>query len=131
MLDPNIKIKTKNIVIFILNNLFIDLFIGFLILGLLEIFKPGLLLNYFSLSIILMVIILLGAFNILFIKPETSQKKKIKLLDYITLFLLSVIFGIFIIYFLKSMGVLSIAVGICAMFISFLFIILSIKEKYD
>ena len=129
MLNPNLKDKIVRVFFLIIRDVFYCLFIALMILGIIEVFKPGFFLNYLDLTWYLAILILLGAVYILFSPPKVKEAKKMKLLDYSTVILLSIIFGFFVFYFLRNIGPLNILIGVCTTFISYLFIILSFKEN--
>ncbi len=129
MLDLNLKDKIIKILLVIIRDAFYCLFIALIILGIIEVFKPGFFLNHLNLSWYLAITILLGAVYILFSPVRKNEMKKMKLLDYSTVILLSIIFGIGIIYLLRGIGPLNILIGICTIFICYLFITLSFKEN--
>jgi len=129
MPELNFKDKIIKITREISQDAFYCLFVFLLITGIIEIFKPGFLLNYINLNCLLGITILLGAINILFSSPEVKTLKKFHPLNYSTIFLLSIIFGIFVIYFLREIGPWNFLAGICAIIVTYLFIILSFKEN--
>ena len=129
MSDLNLKDKILRILFIIIRDAFHCLFIALITLGILEVFKPGFFLNYLDFTWYLAITLLSGAAYILFSPSKAGEIKRMKLLDYSTAILLSIIIGFFIFYFLRGIGPLNVLVGICAIFISFLFITLSFKEN--
>ncbi len=123
---------SKNLKLFlstIIRDLFLLAFILFIIFSFLEILKPRIILNYLNLDFYLFILILLGVITIFFHPQEEKKAKELKLLEYTTIVLLSVLVGILIFYLTRGIGVLSILIGIVSAVICYLFIILNLRSE--
>jgi hypothetical protein len=126
----NLAAGFKKIILIIVRDLFLALFALLVIFAFLEYFKPRIFLNYVNLGVYLLVLLVLGVVTVLFCPTaEGKELKKMSFLDYSTIFLLSLLFGVFVIYFLQALGYLSILIGLCAALICLFFVLATIKNN--
>ena len=120
-------LDNKNLLI-IIRDLFVAFFILFIVFSVLELIKPRIVLNYINLDLFLIVLFLLGITVILFFPQQKKQSKKLHFLDYSTIFLFSILVGIFTFYLTRELGLLNIMVGLIGFIISYFFIISTYKQ---
>jgi O-antigen ligase len=126
----NLGDKFKKIILMIVRDLFLALFALLVIFAFIEYFKPRIFLNYVNLGVYLAVLLALGVITILFYpKADQNEQKKLTPLDYSTIILLSLVFGVFVVYFLQALGYLSIAIGLCSALVCFFFVLSTIKSE--
>lgn len=128
MLKINFKSETKKLICEIVRDLFLATLALFAIFSGLEIIKPRIVLNYINLDIFLLVLIVLGIFTIVIYQPQLKGMVKVKFWSNLLILLLAIIIGIVVVYMAKSLGYLSILVGLATAIISYYFIILCLEE---
>jgi hypothetical protein len=128
MYKINIKPETKNLILEIIRDLFFGGFALLVIFSFMEIVKPRIVLNYINLDIFLLVVIVMGVITAVFYQAQPRQAVKLKFWGKLTFLLISVLIGITCVYLAKSLGYLSILVGIATAIISYYLIILCLEE---
>ncbi len=118
----------KDQILIIIRDLFVILFILFIVFSFLELLKPRIILNYLDLDLYLLILILLGIITALY-SPLPVQENKLKFYDYLTIFLLAILIGFVLIYLTSQLGYLSILIGLAGFVICFFFIILIFKGR--
>jgi hypothetical protein len=113
----------KNLISVIIRDLFVASFILFIIFSFLEIIKPKIILNYLDLNIYFLVMILFGLVTIIYFKPEPKEIKHLNFLDYSAIILFSILIGILSFYLTRTIGWLSILVGLIGAVICYYFVI--------
>lgn len=87
--------------------------------------------NYMNLNYLLILVIVLGVLNLLFVKPQERPKEKITRKDYIYISLLSIAGIIIIFYKTKQLRYLSYIISIVAGILIFLLSYLVLTEEED
>jgi amino acid transporter len=128
MLKINFKPETKNLILIIIRDLFFGALALLAIFSLMEIIKPRIVLNYINLDVFLLIVIFLGVITAVFYQPQPKEKSKLKFWGNLTVLLISVLIGIACVYLARSLGYLSILVGIATAIISYYLIILCLEE---
>lgn len=113
---------------FVIHDIFIALFVLFVVFVFLELIKPRIVLNYINLDIHLLLLIIFGVLATM-IYPLEAKENKIKFWEYVAVFSLAVFLGISAIYFSRGIGWLSILVGLSSFIIAYFFIILNLKGR--
>ena len=121
--------KLQNAIKLIIRDLFVASFLLLVIFSFLEIIKPKIILNYLNFNIFFLVVIFLGVITVLFYEPEKNGIKKLKILDYSTIILFSILVGIFCFYMTRGIGWLSVLVGIVSIIICYFSIIINYQEN--
>ena len=124
----NLDKNFKNTIKIIIRDLFLASFLLLVIFSFLEIIKPKIILNYLNFNIFFLVVIFLGVITVLFYEPEKNEIKKLKILDYSTIILFSILVGIFCFYLTRSIGWLSILVGLVSAIILYFLILTNYNE---
>jgi len=122
------KLLNKKSCLIIIRDLFVAIFIVFIIFSFLELIKPRIILNYINLDLLLLVLLVLGVVVILFFPQEKKIQKKLHFLDYSTIFLFSCLIGILLFYLTRELGMLNILIGLVGFIICYFFIILTYKQ---
>ena len=125
---PKINFKNKKTLLIIIRDLFLVAFVLLIVFSFMELLKPRIITNYLNLDIYLLILLLLGIISISFYSQEKKEISRLKLLDYSTIILFSILVGILIFYLIREIGVLSMLVGIISAIICYLFIILNYKK---
>lgn len=112
----------------IARDLFVILFILFIVFSFLELLKPKIILNYIDLNLYLLILILLGIITAVY-NPLVEQKNKLKFNDLKTIFLLAFLIGLLMVYLTGRIGYLSLLVGLTSFIICFFFILLILKGR--
>lgn len=128
MFKINFKPETKNLILVIIRDLFFGSLALLAIFSFMEIVKPRIVLNYINLDIFLLAVIFLGVITAVMYQPPAMEKSKLKFWGNLTVLLISVLIGIACVYLAKSIGFLSILVGIATAIISYYLIILCLEE---
>jgi hypothetical protein len=121
------KLNNKTLQLAI-HDIFIALFVLFAVFVLMELIKPRIVLNYINLDIHLLLLIIFGVMAVM-IYPLEVKKNKIKFWEHIAVFILTILLGILAIYFTRSIGWLSILLGIVSFIIAYFFIILNLEGR--
>lgn len=121
------KLNNKTLQLAI-HDIFIALLALFVVFVLMELIKPRIVLNYINLDIHLLLLVIFGVLAVM-IYPLEVKENKIKFWEYIAVFILAVLLGILAIYFARSIGWLSIMVGIAGFIIAYFFIILNLEGR--
>lgn len=128
MLKINFKPETKKILLTIIKNLFLIFYLLAVVFSAMEAVKPRIVMNYISLELFLLLLLILGIITIAYYQPVEKEIKKLKFLDNLTITLLSVVAGIFTVYLTRQIGWLAILVGLTSAIICYYFTILCYKE---
>lgn len=118
----------KEATLIIIRDLFIVLFVLFIIFSFLELLKPQIVFNYLDLNLYILILIILGSITALY-GPLKEQQVNLKFSDYKTILLLSILIGLFIIYASRGIGYLSILVGLASFIMCFFLILLIFKSR--
>ena len=121
--------KTKKYILTVIKYIFIIGYILLLIFSLLELIKPRIIMGSINLPIFLGIIVVCGIINIFFSSLNPGKNKVLKFNDYIAITILSILFGIFIAYWTRTIGWLSILVGLAGAIICLFFIISILKNN--
>lgn len=118
----------KEATLIIIRDLFIVLFVLFIVFSFLELLKPQIVFNYLDLNLYILILIILGSITALY-GPLKEQQVNLKFSDYKTILLLSILIGLFIIYASRGIGYLSILVGLASFIMCFFLILLIFKSR--
>ncbi len=118
----------KKFIITISRDIFIVLFILFIVFSFMELLKPRIVLNYINLDLYLFALIILGA---MVISYSPLEKKEITINNKLNLFLigLSIVIGILVTFLVWTIGLISILIGIISAIINYLMINLILKGR--
>jgi peptidoglycan/LPS O-acetylase OafA/YrhL len=122
------KLLNNKSLLIITRDLFTAFFLLFIIFSVLELIKPKIVLNYINQDLFLVILFLLGISVILFFPQENKKPKKLKFLDYSTIFLLAVLVGILLFYMTRELGIFNILIGLIGFIICYFFMILTYKH---
>ena len=118
----------KQLLLVVCRDLFLVLYILFIVFSFMELLKPKIVLNYINLDLYLFLLLIFGVITIIYF-PLTKKDNKFLFRDYLTVILISLLLGLLVVYLTKAIGFLSILIGIVSAIISYLFIILVSKGR--
>jgi hypothetical protein len=123
--------ETKNSILTIVRDAFMVGFVLFAVLSLLEILKPRIALNFFSLDLFLMILAVLGVITILFFQPQIFNRQGLKFMDKITLFFFSVLLGLLVLFLVRGLGWLCVLVGLASAVICYYFVSTNLNDNEE
>lgn len=124
------KASIKDLLLKSVHYIFLALFFLLAIFGVLEIIKPRLVLDFISLPWFIGALFICAAIDILFYQKEQKDNAGLDWNKRLTVILFSILCGIFIFYWLRGLGWLSIPVGICGALTVYFSVIKNI-QSYD
>ncbi|OGY42583.1 MAG: hypothetical protein A2Y82_01720 [Candidatus Buchananbacteria bacterium RBG_13_36_9] len=119
MLKPNFKAETKNLFFLLGRNIFLSLFVLLIIFSVAELIKPRIIISYINTNIFIGSVLFFGLITMLYFQQNKQAMKKMNFLEQMTMILLSVLIGIFILFLTKSIGLLSILTGFAGTIIAY------------